>query len=208
MFRNIELNLVRNRHLITNTFQTYIWENSKDPFLMKTAVDPCYYLHRNNKYVAALSFCEKDIIVSYGNENHVYRCVYMYCVLCTQSGLIFLQNSTLEIHPVPKRLHPKIMTRETLIDDNINNLVDKYPHIIRRASLNSIPSDFSATMYLPEEYGSALKVDTKRIGKLTVEVSFFFDEIGYKIFAPYFDYDVVKVRDMLLAYLNGVCYKV
>lgn len=94
--------------------------------------------------------------------------------------------------------------RETLLADSFN-LSEKYPHIVRRASLNS-QENFSATMRLPEKYSSTLKVNTKRIGKLTAEVALFFDEEGYKIFAPYFNYDHEKIRDMLLAYLNGVSY--
>lgn len=91
--------------------------------------------------------------------------------------------------------------REPLLDDG-----EKYPHIIRRASLiNSYRDDFIPKLHLPEKYDdSRLKVDIKRIGRLTVEVALFFDETGYKIFAPYFNYDDVKIRNMLLAYLNGV----
>lgn len=38
----------------------------------------------------------------------------------------------------------------------------------------------------------------------TVEVAVFFDEAAYKIFAPFFNYDDTKLRDMILAYMNGV----
>lgn len=95
------------------------------------------------------------------------------------------------------------MMRETLLEDNFNNVTEKYPHIVRRAFLNS-QDNFSATVRLPEKYSSALKVNTKRIGRLTAEVALFFDEAGYRIFAPYFDYDSEKLKNMLLAYLNGV----
>lgn len=37
-----------------------------------------------------------------------------------------------------------------------------------------------------------------------VEVALFFDEAGYKIFAPYMNNDEKQMRDMLLAYMNGV----
>lgn len=116
--------------------------------------------------------------------------------------MIFLENSTLEIHPVPKRLRYRLGTREALLEDSS----EKYPHIIRRASSNPV-GDFSATLTLPEEYNGMLRtagIKARRIGRLTVEVALFFDEVGYKIFAPYFDYDTHKIRDMLLAYLNGV----
>ena len=40
--------------------------------------------------------------------------------------------------------------------------------------------------------------------KLTLEVAVFFDEIAYKTFAPYFEYDVNQMKNMLLAYMNMV----
>lgn len=43
---------------------------------------------------------------------------------------------------------------------------------------------------------------------ITIEVAVFFDEAAYKIFAPYFNYDDKKIRDMILAYMNGVSIRV
>lgn len=40
--------------------------------------------------------------------------------------------------------------------------------------------------------------------KTTVEIGVFFDAAAYRIFAPHFNYDNTKIRDMLLAYINGV----
>jgi hypothetical protein len=41
----------------------------------------------------------------------------------------------------------------------------------------------------------------------TVELALFFDAAGYQLFAPYFSGDDAKLRDMLLAYMNGVWYE-
>ncbi|KAI5635749.1 metallo-peptidase family m12B reprolysin-like domain-containing protein [Phthorimaea operculella] len=38
----------------------------------------------------------------------------------------------------------------------------------------------------------------------TIEVALFLDEAAYKIFYPYFNYNEADLRDMLLAYINGV----
>lgn len=43
--------------------------------------------------------------------------------------------------------------------------------------------------------------------KTTVEIAVFFDAAAYRIFAPHFNYDNNKIRDMLLAYINGVIMK-
>jgi hypothetical protein len=47
-----------------------------------------------------------------------------------------------------------------------------------------------------------------RSSHATIEVALFFDAAGYQLFSPYFSGDDVKLRDMLLAYMNGVwCVK-
>ena len=38
----------------------------------------------------------------------------------------------------------------------------------------------------------------------TVELGLFFDAAAYQIFSPYFNGDDTKLKDMLLAYMNGV----
>lgn len=38
----------------------------------------------------------------------------------------------------------------------------------------------------------------------TIELALFFDAAGYQLFMPYFSGDEAKLRDMLLAYMNGV----
>lgn len=136
-----------------------------------------------------------------------------------QQGLIFLDNSTLEVHPVPRRLRNKLKYAEPLLERaNIgDNVSDKYPHIVRRAFLNSdvLHTDaFPVTdnlRYLPKVYSKRLNAKAaasgKRAGTMTAEVALFFDEAGYNTFAPYLNYDDRKLRDMLLAYLNGVSIK-
>lgn len=44
--------------------------------------------------------------------------------------------------------------------------------------------------------------DTKE--KLTLELAVFFDEAAYRLFSPFLDGDDGKIRDMLLAYVNGI----
>lgn len=39
---------------------------------------------------------------------------------------------------------------------------------------------------------------------LTLELALFFDEAGYNLFSPFFDRDDEQIRDMLLAYVNGI----
>lgn len=39
---------------------------------------------------------------------------------------------------------------------------------------------------------------------LTLELAVFFDEIAYRLFSPFLDEDDEKIRNMLLAYVNGI----
>jgi hypothetical protein len=45
---------------------------------------------------------------------------------------------------------------------------------------------------------------TRATKRPTIELALFFDAAGYQLFMPYFSGDDAKLRDMLLAYLNGV----
>lgn len=40
----------------------------------------------------------------------------------------------------------------------------------------------------------------------TIEIALFLDEAAYKTFHPFFNYNEADLRDMLLAYINGVSY--
>jgi hypothetical protein len=55
---------------------------------------------------------------------------------------------------------------------------------------------------------AAVKARSTRATKNpTIELALFFDAAGYQLFAPYFSGDDAKLRDMLLAYMNGVWYE-
>lgn len=114
--------------------------------------------------------------------------------------------------------------REALSEDDIfsEEAITKIPHIIKRASFNGFLADDPIRknvvikrqlrpIGIDEEttiddnllYHERKKRGT-RDSKVTVEVGVFFDEAAYKIFAPHFGYDDHKIRDLLLAYMNGV----
>lgn len=44
----------------------------------------------------------------------------------------------------------------------------------------------------------------QRLRKLTIELGLFFDEAAYRIFAPHFDNDDLKLKDFILAYVNAI----
>lgn len=93
-------------------------------------------------------------------------------------------------------------------NENPQSAIYNYPHIVRRATFGTsfleneaFPIAAVNLSALQTEAASHRPVPSD---KLTAEVALFFDEAGYKAFAPYMDNDDVKLRDMLLAYVNGV----
>jgi hypothetical protein len=116
----------------------------------------------------------------------------------TQQGVILLDDSTLEIHPLTERL--QTLMREPLLEsvDDIST-----PHIVKRANFISLEDDSFpiAGHVLPQLREAA---SHRPAGALTVEIAMFFDEAAFKIFAPFLSNDDHKLQDMLLAYMNGV----
>lgn len=112
---------------------------------------------------------------------------------------------------------------EPLLDsNNIFDSDEKIPHLIKRATLpigrlddifpiegsiwdsNDQLIDKDGSEELAFDFNMKEAVNTRPVGGLTLEVAMFFDEVAYKMFAPFMDYDNDKLQDMLLAYLNGV----
>lgn len=121
--------------------------------------------------------------------------------------MIFLQNSSFEIHPIPKRLHYFFKRREALSGEDAAESFS-FPHIIRRTTVGAdfleneafpISRNFWNTSTINFEAASH-----RPVGAMTAEIALFFDEAGYNAFAPYMNYDDRKLTDMLLAYINGV----
>ncbi|XP_076234848.1 ADAMTS metallopeptidase stall [Calliopsis andreniformis] len=125
-----------------------------------------------------------------------------------QHGFIFLENVTLEITPLQ-------IEEASLFDDNyIKRSAESSGklHLVKRAYTSSMYFDNDLDNYkynkltnqdlaetlLEELRGKAVE-DT-----LTLELAVFFDEAGYNTFYPYFNGNDEEMRDMLLAYINGV----
>lgn len=70
------------------------------------------------------------------------------------------------------------------------------PHVVKRS-----PSRSPVDPNLETKRIRRIR-DTKE--KLTLELAVFFDEAAYRLFSPFLDGDDGKIRDMLLAYVNGI----
>lgn len=78
-------------------------------------------------------------------------------------------------------------------------------HVIRRAPPPASPGDDARPLRprvrRPRAHPPRLKSGPP---KYTIEIALFLDEAAYKIFHPFLNYSETDLRDMLLAYINGV----
>lgn len=112
---------------------------------------------------------------------------------------------TLEISPLIEE------NENDNIKSSVNeNLKNEMPHIIKRAQIpkkysnNFISKKLPSTLQSTDNNYHHLKLHNQSTGELTIELAVFFDEPGYKIFAPFFNGNEKEIRNMLLAYINAI----
>lgn len=79
-------------------------------------------------------------------------------------------------------------------------------HVIRRASVPQFTRDdtrpLRTRLRRPRNRFPRYRHNFNR--NYTIEIALFIDEAAYKVFFPFFNYNEAELRDMLLAYINGV----
>ncbi|KAK2583028.1 hypothetical protein KPH14_009070 [Odynerus spinipes] len=186
----IELTLHRNTKMVAPKFQ--VWSHNEENILQEllhlNEPTPCHYLHTDSSSSAAISLCQEQGI----------------------HGLVFLENSTLEITPM-KDVNSAPFDYHFIRERS--EVSSKEPHIVKRAYVPPINQDYrikESLRYLydikkPTANQILETIERRQTNQdLTVELAVFFDEAGYNTFAPFLDKDDEKIRDMLLAYINGV----
>ncbi|CAH1116620.1 unnamed protein product [Phaedon cochleariae] len=207
--RPIELKLKRNPSITSFNFKTYVHDDDGIRIL-ENSPRKCHYLHRDDGSVASISICSPKNV----------------------QGIILLENTTLELHPLTERLQALLHLKEPLVETLEEYDDIKIPHLIKRANfLPNVPSFdhnevfpiagsvwadnaeiipnydrvFDSNYNFKGYYGDFEQEAVRyKSSSLTVELALFFDEAAYRIFAPYFRYDEMRIQDMLLAYMNGV----
>ncbi|XP_076656979.1 ADAMTS metallopeptidase stall [Halictus rubicundus] len=207
--RSVDLRLRRNDRIVAPNFQ--VWKHDREDNLEELenlrGPSSCHYLHRNEYSSAAISLCKEH----------------------GMQGLVFLDNVTLEITPLQTEDLP--FFNDHRVRQRSDSLGE--PHIVKRAQLPSTfhaddpkryKRDDSIDAELDEEELRELRgnrldnfintvlaeEDLQKLGRdkfekaLTLELAVFFDEPGYNLFAPFFDRNDQEIRDMMLAYVNGV----
>ncbi|XP_034237574.1 A disintegrin and metalloproteinase with thrombospondin motifs adt-1-like [Thrips palmi] len=185
----VGLKLRRNHQLIAPSFKVVLrgGESNPDPEAvladaarLERGVPRCHFLHRDGDdagMVAAVSLCHP-------------RSVH---------GLILRGNESLEIWPLPQRLQ------------DLQGHADGHaPHVVKRVPLDRhrvlFSADDAVTHQDVEAVLSARKQDPRggAHARLVLETALFLDEAAYRLFAPFVSNDEAQLRDMMLAYLNGV----
>lgn len=110
-----------------------------------------------------------------------------------QHGLILVDNSTYEVRPLPGA-------------GRAENGEGRTAHVIRRAPPPPPPLDddarpLRARRRRPRAHYLHYKPPPP---SYTIEIALFLDEAAYKLFHPFLNYNEADLRDMLLAYINGV----
>lgn len=205
--KQIDLNLFPNKNILSPYTKIVKKFSNGTEKLLKNERNACHYLHANNKFTAAVSNCEPT-------EVH---------------GIIFLGDDTLEILPLNARLRFVLFLKGSLVDGTRSG-INKIPHLVKRSTLDvdkfgSFENDFVGPKY--REPSSTSNENEAEISQLlsglketisqqmprqrgfdydqpVVELGAFFDEAFYKIFAPFFNYDDEKMRNLILSYINGV----
>ncbi|XP_050498393.1 A disintegrin and metalloproteinase with thrombospondin motifs adt-1-like isoform X2 [Diabrotica virgifera virgifera] len=206
--RPINLKLKRNADILGHNFTTYV--HDEDGISVFNHVPrSCHYLHEDGITVASMSICSSKNV----------------------QGLIFLENTTLEVQPLTDRLQSVLNTKEPLMEALLQDESLTIPHLVKRASFfpgfphteedyfpiaanvwsendhirtNNIFDAENGYNFGDNIFRPYSEAASSKIPTLTLELAMFFDEAAYKIFAPYFSYDDKKLQDMLLAYMNAV----
>ncbi|CAK1601860.1 unnamed protein product [Parnassius mnemosyne] len=107
-------------------------------------------------------------------------------------GLIVTDNSTYEVRPLP--------TGAGRAEDSGGRTA----HVIRRAPPPQPTNDDARYIRPRAPRPRRPRVHLHAPAKYTIEVALFLDEAAYRLFYPFLNYNEADLRDMLLAYVNGV----
>nr|XP_012214457.1 PREDICTED: A disintegrin and metalloproteinase with thrombospondin motifs 19-like isoform X2 [Linepithema humile] len=175
----IQLNLRRNDKIVASEFE--IWKHNTKGVTEKLSQlntpDPCYYLHKDQISSAAINFCHKN-----GLE-----------------GLVILQNARLEIMPLQDNLASSLMGHPYVKKEA--NVSFGIPHVITRTLLkHPADSDFFCMSNLKRKRRHVENTEKN----LTIELAVFVDKTARELLFPFLDKDDEKVRNLILAYINGI----
>lgn len=105
------------------------------------------------------------------------------------------ENSTYEVRPLTSRVGRAKSTGRQ----------ERTPHVIRRAPPPPSPMDDDRPLRHTARRPRILPKKPSP-SSYTIEIALFLDQAAYKLFYPHLNYNEADLRDMLLAYINGVSF--
>nr|XP_012234457.1 PREDICTED: A disintegrin and metalloproteinase with thrombospondin motifs 17-like [Linepithema humile] len=125
----------------------------------------------------------------YFHDNYVHTAAINFCQGHGLKGTILLENTTLDITPLQNDLSSSSLIGDSCVKTEANVSFGK-PHLIKRSL---IPNDW-------EQSDDPMRPSPHII----IELAVFLDKSAYDLLSPLHNRNLTKVRDMLLAYLNGL----
>ncbi|XP_059475973.1 A disintegrin and metalloproteinase with thrombospondin motifs adt-2-like [Neocloeon triangulifer] len=217
----VSLNLKRNPYLIAPSFKTFKHNDGARRILSRTP-PRCHYLHRNGDSVAAISMCEPNEVrgvVLLSNET------LQISPLSQRLRTIIMEREAAVIvegqgpSPVPHLVRrAPLMSVDSLLGDAVPLIYDKEAAVLAEKAEDLVGKEQRNFEFFDEENINEdennfddeddEKTVRKRYSRETtdyiLELGVFFDEAGYRLFSPFFNYDDKQIRDMLLAYMNAI----
>ncbi|XP_013134598.1 PREDICTED: A disintegrin and metalloproteinase with thrombospondin motifs 7-like [Papilio polytes] len=153
-------------------------------------VSPQFAVWSENGEEAPLSSIDTSCHYLHAGPNTV--AAFSACKDHALHGLIVTDNSTYEVRPLPHGA------------GRAQDGGGRRAHVIRRAP--PPPASAGDAQYIRPRVRRPRqpRVSANLPSKYTIEIALFLDEAGYKLFYPFLNHNEADLRDMLLAYVNGV----
>nr|XP_012233686.1 PREDICTED: uncharacterized protein LOC105678717 [Linepithema humile] len=175
--RLIQLNLRRNDRIVSPAFGIWKYNANRvtEKLLELNLSNPCYYYHEDHISYAAINFCHED-----GLKGHV-----------------FVENKTLEIHPLRNEF--KLMC---LIDDfrEETNFSFGKPHLIKR----SLEYFADSNSYHWDKFELNRRHVHNAQQNLTAKLAIFIDKSAYDKLIFFLHYNYIMVNEEISQYVNRI----
>ncbi|XP_012215224.2 A disintegrin and metalloproteinase with thrombospondin motifs adt-2-like [Linepithema humile] len=182
--KQIQLNLRRNDQIAP---ASKVWKhnvkkygNITEKLSQLNAPGSCYYFHEDHISIAVINFCQK-----HGLE-----------------GVVFLENTTLDISPLQNNLASSSLIGDSCVETETNVSFGK-PHLIKQHVFRKHLSD-SDLFHVNNRKPRQRRSQDTPIQNLNLELAIFLDKAAFNNLLLAEDRDPARMRDILVAYVKGL----
>lgn len=228
--QTFNLRLKRNNNLLAPGFQLWTHEGGASEKVQPKEPAGTHYLHTDSHSSAAISFCRTRALVRicYSDlltltHGHCQSNIFFHLDLVwtkkfrtnlfeplkhiftlrhfsPQKGMIIMGNTTYEILPLKHGKQFKHRINNRSIQDS------EVLHVVKKTTFkkDEFSDKIARSLKTARKVRKEVQGRFSKVPKMTIELALAFDEPGYKTFVPYLSYDDDQVKEMLLAYVNGI----